>query len=108
MNIIGEVEGKNVILLDDMIDTAGTIVNAANALKKFGAKDVYACCTHAVLSGPAIERIEGSEIKELIVLDTIELPEEKKIDKIKVMSVADVFVDAINRIYTCDSVSKLF
>jgi len=108
MNIIGEVEGKNVILLDDMIDTAGTIVNAANALKKFGAKDVYACCTHAVLSGPAIERIEGSEIKELIVLDTIELPEEKKIDKIKVMSVADVFADAINRIYTCDSVSKLF
>ena len=108
MNIIGEVEGKNVILLDDMIDTAGTIVNAANALKKFGAKDVYACCTHGVLSGPAIERIEGSEIKELIVLDTIELPEEKKIDKIKVMSVADVFADAINRIYTCDSVSKLF
>ena len=108
MNIIGEVKGKNVILLDDMIDTAGTIVNAANALKKFGAKDVYACCTHGVLSGPAIERIESSEIKELIVLDTIELPEEKKIDKIKVMSVAGVFADAINRIYTCDSVSKLF
>ena len=108
MNIIGEVKGKNVILLDDMIDTAGTIVNAANALKKFGAKDVYACCTHGVLSGPAIERIESSEIKELIVLDTIELPKEKKIDKIKVMSVAGVFADAINRIYTCDSVSKLF
>lgn len=108
MNIIGEVEGKNVILLDDMIDTAGTIVNAASALKKFGAKDVYACCTHAVLSGPAIERIANSDIKELIVLDTIELPEEKKIDKIKVMSVAEIFADAINRIYTCDSVSKLF
>ena len=108
MNIIGEVKDKNVILLDDMIDTAGTIVNAAEALKKFGAKDVYACCTHAVLSGPAIERIEGSCIKELIVLDTIELPEEKKIEKISVMSVADVFADAINRIYTCDSVSKLF
>ena len=100
MNIIGEVKDKNVI--------AGTIVNAAEALKKFGAKDVYACCTHAVLSGPAIERIEGSCIKELIVLDTIELPEEKKIEKISVMSVADVFADAINRIYTCDSVSKLF
>lgn len=108
MNIIGEVEGKNVILLDDMIDTAGTIVNAASALKKFGAKDVYACCTHAVLSGPAIERIDKSDIKELIVLDTIELTEEKKIDKIKVMSVADIFADAINRIYTFDSVSKLF
>ncbi|WP_101772542.1 ribose-phosphate diphosphokinase [Peptostreptococcus faecalis] len=108
MNIIGEVEGKNVILLDDMIDTAGTIVNAASALKKFGAKDVYACCTHAVLSGPAIERIENSDIKELIVLDTIELSDEKKIKKIKTMSVAKIFADAINRIYTFDSVSKLF
>ena len=108
MNLIGTVEGKTAIIVDDMIDTAGTIVNAANALKKFGAKDVYACCAHGVLSGPAIERIESSEIKELIVLDTIELPEEKKIDKIKVMSVAGVFADAINRIYTCDSVSKLF
>ncbi|MGL5752496.1 MAG: ribose-phosphate pyrophosphokinase, partial [Paraclostridium sp.] len=74
MNIIGEVAGKNVILLDDMIDTAGTIVNAANALKEFGAKEVYACCTHGVLSGPAIERIENSAINELIVLDTIQLP----------------------------------
>ena len=83
MNIIGDVKGKNVILLDDMIDTAGTITNAANALKEFGAKDIYACCTHAVLSGPAIERIENSAISELIVLDTIQLPEEKKIDKIE-------------------------
>lgn len=108
MNIIGDVKDKNVILLDDMIDTAGTIVNAASALKKFGAKDVYACCTHAVLSGPAIDRIDKSDIKELIVLDTIELPEEKKIEKIKTMSVAETFADAINRIYNCDSVSKLF
>ncbi len=81
MNIIGDVKGKNVILLDDMIDTAGTITNAANALKEFGAKDIYACCTHGVLSGPAIERIDNSAISELIVLDTIQLPEEKKIDK---------------------------
>lgn len=73
MNLIGEVEGKNVILLDDMIDTAGTIVNAVEAVKKFGAKDVYVCCTHAVLSGPAIERIENSSMKELVVLDTIQL-----------------------------------
>ena len=88
MNIIGDVKGKNVILLDDMIEnTAGTIVNAANALKEFGAKEVYACCTHGVLSGPAIERIENSAISELIVLDTIQLPEEKKIDKIQVKSV---------------------
>ncbi|EPZ53531.1 ribose-phosphate pyrophosphokinase [[Clostridium] sordellii ATCC 9714] len=97
MNIIGEVEGKNVILLDDMIDTAGTIVNAANALKEFGAKDVYACCTHGVLSGPAIERIENSAISELIVLDTIQLPEEKKIDKIKIKTVAPLFGDAIKK-----------
>ena len=78
MNIIGDVKGKNVILLDDIIDTAGTIVNAVSALKEFGAKDVYACCTHAVLSGPAIERIQNSEMKELVILDTIQLPESKK------------------------------
>lgn len=108
MNIIGEVEGKNVILLDDMIDTAGTIVNAANALKEFGAKDVYACCTHGVLSGPAIERIDNSAISELIVLDTIQLPEEKKIDKIKIKTVAPLFGDAIKKIFANESVSELF
>jgi ribose-phosphate pyrophosphokinase len=108
MNIIGEVEGKNVILMDDMIDTAGTIVNAAQALKKFGAKDVYACCTHGVLSGPAIDRISGSDIKELIVLDTIQLPEEKRIDKIKIKTVANLFGDAIQKIFSNESVSKLF
>ena len=78
MNLIGDVKDRNIIMLDDMIDTAGTITNAANALKKFGAKDIYACCTHAVLSGPAIERIKESSITKLIVLDTIKLPEEKK------------------------------
>ena len=108
MNIIGDVKDKNVILLDDMIDTAGTICNAANALKEFGAKEVYACCTHAVLSGPAIERIEASAISELIVLDTIQLPEEKKIDKIQVKSVAPLFADAIKMIFSNESVSKLF
>ncbi|OPJ55080.1 ribose-phosphate diphosphokinase [Alkalithermobacter paradoxus] len=108
MNIIGDIEGKNVILIDDMIDTAGTIANAANALKEYGAKDVYACCTHPVLSGPAIERIQNSSIKELIVLDTIELPEEKKIEKIKIQSVAPIFAEAINKIFTNESVSLLF
>ena len=108
MNIIGDVNGKNVILLDDMIDTAGTICNAANALKEFGAKEVYACCTHAVLSGPAIERIEASAISELIVLDTIQLPEEKKIDKIKVKTVAPLFGDAIKKIFSNESSSMLF
>lgn len=108
MNLIGEVEGKNVILLDDMIDTAGTIVNAVEAVKKFGAKDVYVCCTHAVLSGPAIERIENSSMKELVVLDTIQLPEEKQIEKIKVKSVAPIFAEAIDKIFSNKSVSELF
>ncbi len=108
MNIIGDIQGKNVILLDDMIDTAGTICNAANALKEFGAKDVYACCTHAVLSGPAIERIEKSSIDELIVLDTILLPEGKQIEKIKVLSTAMLFGNAIKKIFSNESVSVLF
>ncbi|MCC5911230.1 MAG: ribose-phosphate diphosphokinase [Clostridiaceae bacterium] len=108
MNIIGDIKDKNVILIDDMIDTAGTIVQAASALKEFGAKDVYACCTHPLLSGPAIERIENSVIKELIVTDTIALPKEKQIDKIQVMTVAPLFAEAIQRIYTNKSVSRLF
>ena len=108
MNLIGDVNGKNVIMLDDMIDTAGTITNAANALKEFGAKDIYACCTHAVLSGPAIERIENSAISELIVLDTIRLPKEKEIDKIKVLTVAEMVGEAIKKIFSNESVSVLF
>jgi len=108
MNIIGDVNGKNVILIDDMIDTGGTIAQAAKALKEFGAKDVYACCTHPVLSGPAVERLENSVIKELVVLDTILLPEEKKIKRMKVLSVAPIFAEAINRIYGNKSVSVLF
>ena len=108
MNIIGDVKDKNVIMLDDMIDTAGTITNAANALKEFGAKNIYACCTHAVLSGPAIERIENSAISELIVLDTIRLPKEKQIDKIKVLTVAEMFGEAIKKIFSNESVSVLF
>ena len=92
----------------DQIDTAGTITNAANALKEFGAKDIYACCTHGVLSGPAIERIDNSAISELIVLDTIQLPEEKRIDKIKVLSVAPLFGDAIKKIFSNESISVLF
>lgn len=108
MNLIGDVKGKNVIMLDDMIDTAGTITNAANALKEFGAKNIYAGCTHAVLSGPAIERIENSAISELIVLDTIKLPKEKELDKIKVLTVADMFGEAIKKIFSNESVSVLF
>ena len=81
MNIIGDVKDKNVILIDDMIDTAGTLVNGAEALKKFGAKEVYSCCTHPVLSGPAIDRIEKSVLKEVVVLDTLPLSSEKRIEK---------------------------
>ena len=108
MNIIGEVAGKKVILMDDMIDTAGTIVNAATALKQKGATEIYACCTHPVLSGPAIDRIEKSEIKELLALDTIKIPDETKIEKIKTISVADIMAEAIHRIHDGTSVSKLF
>lgn len=108
MNIIGDVAGKNVILIDDMIDTAGTIVNAAKALKDLGARDVYACCTHAVLSGPAIERIKNSAIDELVVLDTIYQKDRDQLDKLVQLSVAGLFAESIRRIFNNDSVSKLF
>lgn len=108
MNIIGDVKNKTVILVDDMIDTAGTIAHGAQALMDFGAKEIYACCTHGVLSGPAIERIEASPIKELLILDTIQMPKEKLIAKIKLASVAPVFAEAIKRIYNDVSVSTLF
>lgn len=108
MNIIGDIKGKKVILIDDMIDTAGTITNGANALVERGAKEVYACCSHAVLSGPAFERIEESAIRKLVVLNTIGLPEDKKSDKYEVLSVAPIFAEAIKRIYEDVSISKLF
>lgn len=108
MNIIGDIKDKKVILIDDMIDTAGTITNAANALQERGAIEVDACCTHAVLSGPAMKRIQDSAITELVVLDTIHLDEEKTIPKITSLSVAQVFADAINCIHEGISVSKLF
>lgn len=108
MNIVGQVEGKTAILIDDIIDTAGTITLAASALVASGAKEVYACCTHPVLSGPAIERIQNSEIKELVVTNTIALPEEKKIDKIVELSVAPLIAEAITRVYEMKSVSVLF
>ncbi len=108
MNIIGNIDGKNCIILDDMIDTAGTISNAANAIKELGAKAVYACATHPVLSGPAVERLEQSVIEELVLLNTIPMPEEKKLDKMTFLSVAPLFAEAMTRIFTNGSVSKLF
>ncbi|WP_187648556.1 ribose-phosphate pyrophosphokinase [Nitrosophilus labii] len=106
MNIIGNVEGKDVILVDDMIDTAGTIVKAAAALKAKGAKSVMACCTHPVLSGPAYERIENGKLDELVVSNS--LPLKKNTEKIKVLSVAPLFAEVIRRVYHNESVNSLF
>lgn len=108
MNIVGDVEGKTVVIIDDIIDTAGTMQLAADALIEKGAKEVYACATHPVLSGPAIDRIENSQIKELVVTNTIQLPEEKQIDKITQLSVAPLIGEAITRIHENQSVSILF
>ena len=108
MNIIGDVAGKNCIIIDDMIDTAGTISNAANAIKELGAKSVRAAATHAVLSGPAIERLENSAIEELVLLNTMPISEEKIISKMKILSVGPLFADAMTRIHTNDTISKLF
>lgn len=108
MNIIGDIKGKRCILVDDMIDTAGTITIGAQALMDMGATEVYACGTHAVLSGPAIERIENSCIKEMVLTNTIPLPPEKKISKIRILSVAAMFAEAIERIYEDLPVSSLF
>jgi ribose-phosphate pyrophosphokinase len=108
MNIVGNIEGKAAILIDDIIDTAGTITLAANALIENGASEVYACCTHPVLSGPAIERIQNSKIKELVITNSIALPEEKNIDKIVHLSVAALLGEAIIRVHEEQSVSVLF
>lgn len=108
MNIIGDVDGKDVILVDDMVDTAGTLCNAAIAAKEHGANHIYACATHGVLSGPAIERIEASPIEEIVFLNTVPLPPEKQIEKIKMLSVAPVFAEAIGRIHSHRPVSPLF
>jgi len=108
MNIVGDIEGKNVIIIDDLIDTAGSITLAANALVEKGAKAVYACCTHPVLSDLAIQKTESSAIKELIVTNTIELPEEKRVYKITSLSVAPLLVEAIDLIHNEKSVSPLF
>lgn len=108
MNIIGNVEGKTCILIDDMIDTAGTICHAADALAEAGATHVYASCTHPVLSGPALDNIQKSAIEKLVVLDTIYLPEERLIDKIEQISIADLISEAIIRIHEKRPLSPLF
>ena len=108
MNIIGNIEGRNCIIVDDMIDTAGTICNAANAIKNLGAKAVFAGATHAVLSGPAIDRIKESAIEEMVLLNTVPLADEKKLDKMTFLSVAPLFAEAMTRVFTNGSISVLF
>jgi ribose-phosphate pyrophosphokinase len=109
MNIIGDVKDKIAVIIDDMIDTAGTICKAASAIMERGAKEVYAVATHPVLSGPAVERLAQSPIKEVVVSDTIPLREEaQRLDKIKVLSVSKLLGEAIRRIHTDDSISSLF
>ncbi len=107
MNIIGDVAGKHIIIYDDLVDTAGTLCSAAEAIKASGALSINACATHAVLSGPAIDRIKDCPIGELVFLDTIDISEPKRIDKIKILSCAHVFAEAISRIYSDKPISPL-
>lgn len=108
MNIIGNIEDKNCIIIDDMIDTAGTICNAANAIKDLGARLVRAAATHPVLSGPAVDRIKASAIEELVLLNTVPLSEEKKLTKMTFLSAAPLFAEAMTRVFTNGSISVLF
>ena len=107
-SVIGDIKDKNALIFDDEVDTAGSIMETVNVIKEFGAKDVYVGCTHGVLSGPAIERIKGSEIKELVMTNTIPLPEEKQIDKIVQVSISELFAEAIKRIHEATSIGELF
>ena len=108
VHLIGDLKGKDVLIIDDMIDTAGTTVNAANAAKENGANSVTAVATHALLSGPAIERIKKSAIGKIIVTDTLSIPDEKKLDNMEIVTVANVFGEAIKRVFEGTSVSALF
>ncbi len=108
MNIIGDVKGKNCLMIDDMIDTAGTIVQGAKALKDAGAKEIYACCSHGVLSGPAIDRLNASPITELAMLDTINIPKEKMLPIFKMISTAPIFASAIENVYLDRPMSKIY
>ena len=108
MNLIGDVQGKNCILVDDIVDTAGSLTEGARALKKFGANEIYACCTHPILTDPALSRIAQSDITELVVTNTIPLAPSKKHPKIKVLSIAPILAETILRIYNDWSVSQLF
>ena len=107
-NMIGDIKGKTALIFDDEVDTAGSIMETVKVVKQFGAKDVYVGCTHGVLSGPAIERIKDSEIKELVMTNTIPLTPEKQIDKIVVVSMSELFAEAMKRIHEATSIGELF
>src|SRR5512143_2590643 len=108
LNVVGDVKGKDCIIPDDMIDTAGTMAEAVNALKRLGAEDVYCCATHALLSGPAVERLTASPVKEVAVTNTIALPAERRFDRLKVLSIAGLLSKAIGYTHSDQSVSSLF
>ncbi len=108
MSLIGDVKDRNVIIVDDLISTGSSLFEAVRGLKQFGALDIYACIVHPVLAGPAVERLKNSELRELVVSDSISIPKEKQIDKIKVLSVAPLLSEAIRRIHYSESVSTLF
>jgi ribose-phosphate pyrophosphokinase len=107
VHVIGEVEGKNCVLIDDMVDTASTMVEAVDALKKYGAGEIYACATHPILSGSAVERIGLAPIEELVVTNSLPLPPEKKIDKITVLSIAPLLANTITAVFKEESVSEI-
>ena len=108
LNVVGQVEGKDCLLADDMVDTAGTLSNAVYALKERGARRVYACATHALFSGQAVERLSDAPLEEMVVTNTIHLPEERRFDNLRVLSVADLLAKAIDHIHSNESVSQLF
>ncbi len=108
VNVVGEVEGRDCLIPDDMIDTAGTVSEAARALKNLGAKDIYVCATHALLSGPAVERLTGAPIKEVVVTDSILLPESRRFDSLTILSVGELLAKAIRFTHADQSVSSLF
>jgi ribose-phosphate pyrophosphokinase len=108
LHVIGEVEGKTAVLVDDMIDTAGTLAASSEALTKAGAKEVYACATHGVFSGPAKERLDASPLKEIVVTDTLPIPEERLSGKVEVLSIASIFANTIASVFKDESVSELF
>jgi ribose-phosphate pyrophosphokinase len=108
LNVVGEVEGMTCLLVDDMVDTAGTLSNAVHALKERGAKAVYAAATHPLLSGEAVARLKDAPLEEMVVTNTIHVPEHKRFDKLKILSVADLLAKAIDHVHSNESVSQLF